>query len=585
MSNDHNLNITVNHCPDGTLVDALSELLTNAFDANAASGCSDLPELKQSKSTIEIADAGTGLSRGSFVIGRNTQESVQPTVERFGRFGLGLKDAVAVLIRSGYHVLIHSQAGDCSFFVQASGIGVHTIWVRFLPASVTQGTRFVLNQEQPFKGHAPSPEAALKQVRDRFLAFSAQPPVLLFQSDLVDIFDSNQTHKKRCTFGLGPERKSVMFANGRAIVIQQPTRFGYHFKSLSVQMKTSINRDHQVRSMKFFDERILDAWRQAMVARGMQQHIAQLKRTAPTHEFGRIHKLGLLVWDEQCERLTGSPELSQHLDRQQTSPCTGALVPARAAASAAATDPTPVLGPDSVENPILLGGRVLVVGDGDFSFSAACAILASTDETFSLVASSYDSLQTVLKTYLSAPINLALLELAGCTCMHGLDARTLHQSSLTNSVLFDVIVFNFPSCGVERGPGLTRNRKLVRDFLSSAARLLVTTGEIWITLRGVQAVEWELRESCEAAGLMVTKIRAFRPSLFPGYAPKRGAQDTSFPIAGSRIHILRRSSSTKRDRKNADLASTDSSEPNHDCPTSKKRTRKKANLSSSAYSK
>lgn len=143
---EHDLNITIHHCPDGTPADAVAELVTNAFDANAALGldCDPLLEGSGAGTAIEIRDVGRGLDKSSFAIGRHGEGAADNTQKRFGRFGLGLKDAIAVLVRFGFQITIHSQVSDFEFFVRSGGLAVSTIWARVLPPTEQQGTAFIL---------------------------------------------------------------------------------------------------------------------------------------------------------------------------------------------------------------------------------------------------------------------------------------------------------------------------------------------------------------------------------------------------------------------------------------------------------
>jgi hypothetical protein len=65
---------------------------------------------------------------------------------------------------------------------------------------------------------------------------------VIFQTDDLDIFHPNAVSKKKKSARLfliessgGP--KPALFGIGRAIEMQQPTRFDYHFKRLSPEQK------------------------------------------------------------------------------------------------------------------------------------------------------------------------------------------------------------------------------------------------------------------------------------------------------------------------------------------------------------
>jgi hypothetical protein len=447
----------------------VAELVTNAFDANAALGldCDPLLEGSGAGTVIEIRDVGRGLDKSSFAIGRHGEGAADNTQKRFGRFGLGLKDAIAVLVRFGFQITIHSQVSDFEFFVRSGGLAVSTIWARVLPPTEQQGTAFILRHVggSVHLADCPSdspPADVLRSVQARFLAFTTQAPEVLFQTDDVDIFHPNVVSKKKKSVRLfmiesGGGSKPALFGIGRAIEIQQPTRFGYHFKRLSPEQKQTINRDHCVRSMKLFDEQIVVAWKQAWNNPTMADHVATLRRDYVSHEFARVKELRDLVIspDPPLEPparggLDGEAPIKENSFRPAAAEATGTSdndnddenqngssndseapnkrrrIATTASETAGMSEPVPSKGTSiaAVAGAFALGAdytpsqRILIVGDGDFSFSASLAALlhgqgggGGAPHALNIVATALDSAEAVRATFRSAPINLALLGL------------------------------------------------------------------------------------------------------------------------------------------------------------------------------
>jgi hypothetical protein len=128
-------NIRTIHCPDHTVVDALCELVMNSMDA--APGNPELSLLQGYPSVLRVEDSGPGMTLDSFGVGASGGD--EKVVERFG---LGLKDALSVLIRegpggpNGAHVTITSSLGDYKFDLRPTRVsesGAETIWVRGTP--------------------------------------------------------------------------------------------------------------------------------------------------------------------------------------------------------------------------------------------------------------------------------------------------------------------------------------------------------------------------------------------------------------------------------------------------------------------
>ena len=106
--------------------------------------------------------------------------------------------------------------------------------------------------------------------------------------------------------------------------------------------------------------------------------------------------------------------------------------------------------------PFLPADRILLVGEGDFSFSKSLLIAHSCN---SLVASSYDNYSTVIEKYPQASGNLQALEAEKCKLIYGVDAAKLGKRGASDGGGkevkkgdFDKVVFNFPHVG-----GLTKD--------------------------------------------------------------------------------------------------------------------------------
>lgn len=101
--------------------------------------------------------------------------------------------------------------------------------------------------------------------------------------------------------------------------------------------------------------------------------------------------------------------------------------------------------------------RILLVGEGDFSFSHS---LLATHNCSSLIATSYDKASVVASKYTQATLHIRPLEdEEGCKVIYGVDATKLGRSGTPDSGgkevrkgNFDRIVFNFPHVG-----GLTKD--------------------------------------------------------------------------------------------------------------------------------
>ncbi|XP_023645890.1 heavy metal-associated isoprenylated plant protein 41 isoform X2 [Capsella rubella] len=89
--------------------------------------------------------------------------------------------------------------------------------------------------------------------------------------------------------------------------------------------------------------------------------------------------------------------------------------------------------------------QILLVGEGDFSFSRSLATLFGSASN--ICASSLDSYDNVVRKYKKARSNLETLKRLGAFLLHGVDATTLQYHPDLRYRRFDRIIFNFPHAG------------------------------------------------------------------------------------------------------------------------------------------
>ena len=209
------------------------------------------------------------------------------------------------------------------------------------------------------------------------------------------------------------------------------------------------------------------------------------------------------------------------------------------------------------------GMSVLTVGDGDLTFSLAVAriLFANSGKIVSqqhrnssrLVATSYESRETLLKVYPNIGGTIQELESLGATVCYQVDATdiagTLSEDVLksTSSKSFNRITWNFPCSAIGSGQdgqndAMEFNKQLIRDFVrnSIASELLdENDGEIhmlhktkppfnqWrielVALEGLDAECKVAKNELEYKGRI-----AFDRCLMPPYVPRKALDKKSF---------------------------------------------------------
>lgn len=131
--------------------------------------------------------------------------------------------------------------------------------------------------------------------------------------------------------------------------------------------------------------------------------------------------------------------------------------------------------------------RVLLVGEGDFSFSAAAIKMGCLEPSLALATSNEPP---------RSMLHLEGLIGSGAQIRTDVDATDLSSASLAEAV--DVVVFNFPHTGE---PSIEANQRLLQGFFKSARDVLRPGGRIAVTLKQTWPYsEWDISACSEAGG-------------------------------------------------------------------------------------
>ena len=179
---------------------------------------------------------------------------------------------------------------------------------------------------------------------------------------------------------------------------------------------------------------------------------------------------------------------------------------------------------------------ILTVGDGDFSFSLAIARILPGAE---VVATSYESRETLVSVYPSVVSTLAELESLGAKVYFRVDGTQL-ATTLPCQSSFHRIVWNFPCEAVSKGRDgqneeMERNKVLVRDFVASARHLLLRQGQIHINHKTKPPFnQWRIEDVAMLKGKDSPQAYyygriVFDRYLFPPYVPRKALDRKSFP--------------------------------------------------------
>eukprot|EP00261_Vitis_vinifera_P016014 XP_010644673.1 PREDICTED: uncharacterized protein LOC100242885 isoform X2 [Vitis vinifera] len=184
--------------------------------------------------------------------------------------------------------------------------------------------------------------------------------------------------------------------------------------------------------------------------------------------------------------------------------------------------------------------KILLVGEGDFSFSASLAVAFAS--ATNITATSLDSIEFLSTNYRHALSNIDSLRSLGAKVMHDVDATKMAHVFPFNCMRFDRVVYNFPLAGffpnASREDKIRRNQMLVQLFLENAKKMIHIDGEIHITNKSNGFFyEWNLEFLASRVGLRLIEEEPFNFMDYPGYRTKYGfGGDNNFNCNPSRTY-------------------------------------------------
>ena len=204
------------------LPEAVREVIANALDEQALSGSAE-PEIVKRKDGWHVRDFGRGLRYQHLTQNENPEKRRKADLV-VGKFGVGLKDALATFSRRGVDVRISSPHNDIALTRAAKSdfADVKTLHAAITPASDPRhkGTDFAL------RGLSDADMAAAK---DYFLRFRGD--------EEIERTDLGSVLRRR-----GDEPANV-YVKGVRIATEEMFLFSYNITSTTAQLQKALNRE------------------------------------------------------------------------------------------------------------------------------------------------------------------------------------------------------------------------------------------------------------------------------------------------------------------------------------------------------
>jgi hypothetical protein len=261
---------------------ALREIISNALDEEVISRTSEIEIFKDQQANWRIRDRGRGLQIEHFTLNENKEKANAPAGV-IGKFGVGLKDALATFHRRGIGVLIRSSFGTYSLKQEHKHgfSNIVTLHVEYddVPNEI-EGTEFVLHGVT---------DADITKAKSLFLKFADE-----------EILEAN-------SYGEILRRKSDparVYILGVFASEEPNFLFSYNVTSLTETMKKKLNRERLNVGRTTYAERVKSILKNASSKTVETSLIEQVERrglSAQADEMGwiEISQMALNLMHEQ----------------------------------------------------------------------------------------------------------------------------------------------------------------------------------------------------------------------------------------------------------------------------------------------
>lgn len=200
---------------------ALREIIANALDEQILTRTIPI-EVYQKDGTWHVRDYGRGLQYIHFTQNENQEKLDSPSL--IGKFGVGLKDALAVFYRKGITVEIDSKFAHITLVMaHKTGFDVETLHASFSEPKdeSMQGTDFSISGIS---------EKEVEAAKSMFLYFN-QNATLLEKTKYGEVYQNKEPHF------------ASIYINGVQVATESNFLFSYNITNINAQIKKALNRE------------------------------------------------------------------------------------------------------------------------------------------------------------------------------------------------------------------------------------------------------------------------------------------------------------------------------------------------------
>jgi hypothetical protein len=263
---------------------ALREVLANALDEQALTRTKDVATSKDKQGRWHIRDYGRGLKYEHLTQNENQEKQSRPDVV-IGKFGVGLKDALATFDRRKIKVLMKSRYGDITI-TKSSKHGFEDITTLHAVIDDPSDIKFI-GTDFIFEGVTDADMAAGK---DFFLRFSSDKPI--------------ETTAYGQVLNKGKSAAARIYITGLRVAEEENFLCSYNITSVNTAIRKALNRERTNVGRTAYTERV-----KAILLGCKTHHVAEvLVNDLKNFEAGTSHdELGWVdVQVHACKLLNAS---------------------------------------------------------------------------------------------------------------------------------------------------------------------------------------------------------------------------------------------------------------------------------------
>lgn len=276
---------------------AIREIIANALDEQLLTSTKDV-EIKKQGNNWLIRDYGRGLKYTNLTQNENQEKLSNPKV--IGKFGIGLKDALATFDRKGIKVLIKSKFGDITLNKTAKEGFADIITLHAEISEPTddklEGTEFIIDG---------ATDDDILKAKNLFLKFTGEQ--ILESTKAGDVVNKVGSIGK-------------IYINGVKVAEEENFLFSYNITQLTAAIKKSLNRERtNVGRTAYTDsvKKILLACKQTEVAKILAHDLQNINYGTQHDELSWIdvqeHSVKILNQNEKVLFVT-TTDIMMHQD-------------------------------------------------------------------------------------------------------------------------------------------------------------------------------------------------------------------------------------------------------------------------------